>query len=221
MNMEAVERRKRSIETLRRQGVPFMEGLPVIESAGEAKIRSAEAIAKRAVCSLLTIQHACTLLKEADAEESHRLFYSLLHRYGVQSELTARERKVFEGGLPKQDLIQVAWQYECVWVLLWALSYVEKLSYPTDICDCDFTIESVARHENMDDFMEHVHLRTDDEILDETDLAFRYDWACVEASIHHESAPAGLNPEVVVERHKALNWLIGYGDDWDNLRSDT
>lgn len=59
------------------------------------------------------------------------------------------------------------------------------------------------------------------EILDEADLIYRLDWACVDARIKGNEAPASLNADVVVERHMALNWLIGYDDDWDNVSTDT
>ena len=71
----------------------------------------------------------------------------------------------------------------------------------------------------MDDFMKKVKLRDISEILDEADLIFRYDWACIDARVHEEDAPAGLNPDVVYERHCGLNWLIDAdgADDWDNV----
>ena len=37
-----------------------------------------------------------------------------------------------------------------------------------------------------------------------------------------KSAPSGLDPGVVQERHQALNWLIGYMDQhWDDVSTDT
>jgi Domain of unknown function (DUF4272) len=42
----------------------------------------------------------------------------------------------------------------------------------------------------------------------------------------HERQPITLPPnsseEIIVERHKALNWLIRYmGENWDDIRTDT
>jgi hypothetical protein len=51
--------------------------------------------------------------------------------------------------------------------------------------------------------------------LDEADLIYRYDWACVEARLKQRPTPANLNASVVLERHAALNWLIQYDADWD------
>ena len=66
-------------------------------------------------------------------------------------------------------------------------------------------------------------MRPVDEILDAADLNYRYDWACVNARIDRKSLPCGLNESVVVERHKALNWLIGAdgAEDWDKIVVNT
>jgi len=52
-------------------------------------------------------------------------------------------------------------------------------------------------------------------------LIYRIHWAVVEAQLHKQPMPAGLNADVVYERHYALNWLTYYGDDWDNVSTDT
>ncbi|WP_083821056.1 DUF4272 domain-containing protein [Acetonema longum] len=59
-------------------------------------------------------------------------------------------------------------------------------------------------------------------MLDQADLIYRYDWACVDARIKKKPAPGGLNDEVVVERHRALNWLVCYMDqEWDCVATNT
>ena len=46
----AEERKQQSIALLKEQGVPYIEHLPVIENADEVRLRSAEEIARRAIC---------------------------------------------------------------------------------------------------------------------------------------------------------------------------
>ncbi len=65
-------------------------------------------------------------------------------------------------------------------------------------------------------------MRRKSEILDQADLILRFHWACREAQINGEQTPGGLNDDVVIERHRALNWLIRYMDrDWDDVTTDT
>ena len=53
------------------------------------------------------------------------------------------------------------------------------------------------------------------------DLFYCYHWACVEKQIRPETKIGKLNPEVVVERRKGLEWLISEEKDWDNISLDT
>lgn len=221
---EAQMRRARSIEILKAHNVPYIEHLPVIETSDCVRIRTAEEIARRAVACLFAIQVACDASNgRAGLKKSRKFFGDKLAEFGVEGFLTHKERKVFWEKCTNQEFCNMTWKYEAYWVLLWALGIVDQLDYPADGCDCEFAISAVADCDGMDAFMEKVHLRDISEILDEADLIFRYDWACVEARIHEEEAPAGLNPDVVVERHCGLNWLIDAdgADDWDNVSTDT
>lgn len=51
-------RKAASIAKLQARGVPCLDILPVIEAADEARIRSAEEIARRAIACLIAIQAA-------------------------------------------------------------------------------------------------------------------------------------------------------------------
>jgi len=222
--MNPLERKQKSIKILKSNQVPYMEGLPVIEDSTEIKVRSAEEIAKRAIACLISIQVACDINNGNDIEESRGFFKSFLERYGVQDELTDAEKEIIFGEPEKQDVINMAWKYEAYWTLIWALGIVDVIDYPSEICDCDFAIHSVSDCEDFNDFMKTVKLKSINEILDEADLIYRYNWACVDARINGKETPAGLDSGIVFERHWGLNWLIGKETDngnWDSVSTDT
>lgn len=53
------------------------------------------------------------------------------------------------------------------------------------------------------------------------DYYYRLHWAAIELRIK-EKENSIVNEEIIMERHFALNWLIGYlNDDWDNVKTDT
>ena len=55
------------------------------------------------------------------------------------------------------------------------------------------------------------------------DLTYRYDWACVDARIHHKDAPAQLDGGIVMDRHYTFNWITGAnkGAAWDDIQPNT
>lgn len=222
MENEAVKRKERSIKILNQHNVPYIEHLPVIETSDQVRIRTKDEIAKRAIACLITIQLACDMSNGPD-EESKTFFENLLKKFDVMDCLTEDEKLFFTGEPDQQAIINMVWKYEAYWVLLWALGKVEELSYPSIICDCDFAIKAISECDSYEQFMKNIKLRDINEILDEADLIFRYDWACVDARVKGMEAPQELDAGVVVERHKACNWLIDYNqeDDWDNVSVNT
>jgi len=105
--------------------------------------------------------------------------------------------------------------------MLWALGFVDTLPFPADICDVPKIVGIINRYTTYDSFLAASVLRSKEEILDETDLIYRYNWACVDARINNRSMDT-INTGVVLERHHALNWLTTYCDqDWDDVTTDT
>ena len=60
------------------------------------------------------------------------------------------------------------------------------------------------------------------EILDQLDLHLRLHWLTTEARLGRRDAEPGVDPGVVLERHRALNWLVRFEDaDWDDVDTPT
>ncbi|MDM1246858.1 DUF4272 domain-containing protein [Acinetobacter sp. R933-2] len=210
------QRKEHSIEILKQHDIPYIDGLPVIESAADVQIRSVESIAKRAIACLWVIQVACDLNNNQYDDETQTFVLDILKKMQVFEVLTEKEQAILNRHVSEQDIVNMVWKYEAYWVLLWALGIVDELNYPENIVDCDFAVQAVVSVKSFDEFMAKVQLRDIEEILDQADLIYRYDWACVNARLKQEKAPANLNASVVVERHGALNWLIQAESDWDH-----
>lgn len=210
------QRKQESILKLKTKAIPYIDWLPHIESSDDVIQRSAEHIAKRAIACLLMIQVACDLDRDQFDQETEDFIVDLLNKFEVVDELTVKEKNILNRSAAQQDIVNMIWKYEAYWVLLWALGIVDELKYPDEIADCDFAIEVVSRCRSLQEFMQQVKLRDIEEILDEADLIYRYDWACVDARLKQQNAPANLNASIVLERHGTLNWLIQGDADWDN-----
>jgi hypothetical protein len=211
---EEEARKARSIAILRREGVPYIEHLPLIEGEDEITRRPDEDVAIRAL-ALSVVAVKAESLDQALMEE-------LIARFRLAGAFTLEEQAFIANPQPStRERNKFGWRYECLWVLLWALGFAEKLGRPDHIMDASQGVGIIKRL-GRDGFLAQARLRPAAELLDAADLIYRYDWAVVNARLKRRSPPAGLNPDVVVEWHYALNWLIGYrGQEWDEVSTGT
>ena len=143
-------------------------------------------------------------------------------QYQVMQFLTAAEKTFVLAEHPTpQDLANANWRAEGTHVMLWALGYVDSLSFPDAVCNVTADVDLISSF-TATQFRDKAKLRSKKEILDQADLILRYDWACTSANLQQQGTPGNLNPEVVLERHVALNWLINYMNQaWDDVSPDT
>jgi Domain of unknown function (DUF4272) len=211
---DALARRLRSQRRLAAEGVPFTAALPAIEGEAEALRRPAAQILDRALALLVVAGRAEGLGREAADQLAREL--------GVASAFTPAERAFIASETATQhERDQLSWRYEAALPLLWALGLAERLDKPTQATDSGTIVRLVAGRTRAE-LLAAVRLRPLGDILDEADMIYRYHWATVDARLHGQPFPAGLDDDVIMERHTALNWLIGYMDQpWDEVTTDT
>ncbi|OWR27511.1 hypothetical protein CDO73_22210 [Saccharibacillus sp. O23] len=219
----ASARKDRSERRLREEGVPVNAHLPVIEEEDQTRIRSVEEVASRAIALCIAAVKGESDGAGENPEETSDLIARITNQYEAQAFFTERERAYLNESAPERSQIAAfSWGYESYWVMLWALGFIEKLERPDRICDVGHSVSVLQQHEDFEGFLRASRIRSKQEIMDEADLIYRYDWACVDARIQNLEAPAGLDAGVVYERHRSLNWLIRYMDqEWDYVTTDT
>jgi hypothetical protein len=210
-----VERKKRNIAFLKSQNVPTIEHLPCIIADEEVQIRSKEEVVKR------TIATAIAAVKGEGIEQA--TIEMVIKQFDARS-FFSPEELVFINNLEAygEGNAKFSWRYEGLWVFLWSLGFIEDLYFPTDICDVPKAVGFIRDSDTFENMLSMSKMRSNTEILEQADLIYRMDWACVNARLKNEVAPAGLDAGVVFERHYALNWLIRYqNQEWDNVRTDS
>ena len=210
----ATDRKIRSEGVLKLESVPINPWLPVIETEFDVRLRTKEATAYRAL-SLIIVSSKAAGSKQSEID-------ALIKTYGVEPHLTPDERKFVINKSPSaKDKAKFIWRIEAAWVLLWSLGLVEKLDKPIKTCDVPHALKTMKSRSQKQFVTDTLH-RPLVQIVDEADKIYRYHWAVVDARINSLNSPAGLSADVIMERHWALNWLIGYqNQDWDDVTTDT
>lgn len=154
-------------------------------------------------------------MEDADLKEVDK-------KYGISPYLSPSERAFMDAATPTQQQVTDAnWKYECMHVMLWALGFHETLSWPSELADVGADA-GILFGRSSEQLVKDAKLRSTAELLDATDLILRIHWACENARVSGGPAPTDVDCEVVMERHKALNWLIHLADAaWDDVGADT
>ena len=207
---EARDRKAASIAACRAQGLAVDPLVPPIEDSATAHARSVDEMAKRAIGICIAASSALRMDPKAVAEQ--------VHRYRADLFMTPEETAFVKTASPSEaDRARFSWRIEQVYVMLWALGYVDPLRAPEAGCSSEEVIKTVASR-SLDELVQGAHPRSLTSLLDEADLTMRYDRAIDDARSHGALPPKGLNPDVVAERHYALSWLIGHHhEDYDHV----
>lgn len=210
------ERKDRSIALLKDKSIYVIDHLPEIESENETTIRTAREISERVCILCITNLLAFESIENEDAIE-------YLKENELWDKVTEKEKDFLINPTDDKKTSET-WKCEAIWVLMWALKYIDKLDFPTDLCDLNELENNYPLSENstLKSFIEKSNeVRTKSEILDEADFIYRLNWACVDSRIKGKELEE-VHPGIVYERHYTLNWLINYmNQEWDDITCDT
>lgn len=109
------------------------------------------------------------------------------------------------------------WAYESYWALCWCLGLVDDIKDASTICDCLEAALHVFMVSSLEEFKAKCKLRSIDEILEMHDLYYRYNWAINNKKIDQETSVGNLNPSIVIERRRTLEWVLSEIEDWYQL----
>jgi len=215
--IDPLERKARTEERLQALGISINPHLPAIESIDQARFRSPQEVARRAV--LLLAVAALAFGKEGDP------LVEWLHREGLMQHASKQEREFFEDPERFEELgQQLSWRVEALMVLAWALCLLDDLGLPEEQCSAaDLFPHLPAFGESTADFIASAKLRDGEELLDFSDLIYRAHWAARDARIGNGANPGPIDISICMEWHHAINWITCADDedDWDRVPTST
>lgn len=200
--------RDRSRGVLAMHGLAIPESLPALDVANP---RPSGEILDRLFC----LNAVAAAAYGFDAVKA----LSWLHREQLDGELTQPERSFLEQGRGDRDSIKV--QVEGMWALAWAVSIVPEIDFWRD-CNSGFVtlLPNLKTGESITRAMDQARLRASDQIVAACDLSYCLHWIIREALIKDDPLPRDLKPHVVIERRRALEWILSE-DAWEMVSLDT
>lgn len=201
--------RQSSIKLVEQHGIHIPKWLPQLEPL--SVIKDAPQVLDRLFClnAVAAVAHGFP---------NHRA-RNWLDREGLLQSLTMEEAD-FVGGAGSREPFQLV--VEGAWALAWALRLVPALN-PWADADEKFVhlLPDLKADESTARLRESAaNLRSDEELLSALDLSYCLHWAVRQAALTSCPLPGNITGYVIVERRRALEWLVS-DEQWDKLSLDT
>jgi hypothetical protein len=183
--------------------------LPTIETLDEVNPRNASEVASR-LCAIAYVIGLGFGARGRDLESS-------LEEYGLMGSVSNHERQLLAATrISKQEKINATWLSECAQVLAWAIGLVDLDHFKP--CDDDLA-SKVPFRQSPRDFIARAMLRPIPEIQVQADLLYRMHWYTRNCRLVGKTSL--LSGGIISERRRAIDWVYGVEEDWDEIPMDT
>ncbi len=183
---------------------------------GDLSLRTPTEVARRSIILYAIVA--------AGHREPREAITRWLQREGLWEAVTPEEAAFLESQRPtREQMINATWQAEALLPFLWSLKKIESL--PAAVSQCDLPAMRKVLPPLFGptiDFILEASLRDWDELSKAYEEIYDTNWLVRDAEINNRPIPRGLNPEIIEERHRALNWILCLGgESWDEITTDT
>lgn len=205
-----LRRKAASIALLKARGVPTIDHLPPLEPEDELEPHTPEEVFRRMRANFVYFMRGQFAMENAPLSE----FRERLDKLSAWGDLSPAERAVVESAKPTpQQIVESSWALEAVYTLQWALNLESELPWPNAPCNMEKAFGIVKRETSA----ANRSVRPLNDLLDQMDLHCRLLWACRQSMLKGKEPPADVNASVVIERMRALGWLVHRGLGWDDV----
>lgn len=206
--MDYVAIRERSVAKLARWKLSDPGVLPLHSDADFDWIRDAHDVAARchAIAAALALQQGAPAQRIRGALEDNDLERWLADRERRYLRHLEREITLSAEEL-HQTAVDISWREEALWALLWSVAIVGDLP-PDELCDRDPFYERLAPGMDPAQGRTDLVLRPLHEIAAMLDFYYCLHWHARNAQYHGQMWDPEIEPGVVLERRRALEWLF-------------
>jgi hypothetical protein len=209
---DAVKRESEAI--IRRAGGEICDWLPVLDREGQS--RDLGAVVRRALIlnAMLQIYFKAPIAFIKD----------WITRNGLTNDLSEAEREILErddDALTEQERINLYWYIEALWTLAWVGQLIDDLPFDEGVGNALASLcPALQRNEDGSKLSKTMRLRSRDELFQMLDLHYRLHWWTRNAQLTGKDS-GDVRPDIIMERRRALEWVMDPSCDWDSVEMST
>ncbi len=211
--LDPVEVKESSERVILAAGGRICEGLPYLN---HTQTRKLEDIVDRALIlnAMFQIHFGAPPQAIADWIERNSISHALSPK---ESDILRRDASM----ITDQEKIDLYWYIEALWAFLWATQLIDEMPFDRGIEDYMASLcPNLQKNEDGSKFRDKMNLRPHGELFKMLDLYYRLHWWTRDAGLRKENT-GKVNWEIIVERRKALEWVMDDQLEWDDVPLDT
>jgi len=194
---------------LRSRGVSVNSNLPLIEDVDAVHPKPAQVVAKR-LCAMGYIIRSAYGMPLVEVND-------WIEKLDLGGTLGSEEKTVLASrALSEQSKTNFGWLAEGAQVLAWSMGLADLDHFRQ--CDDDLA-DKAPFMADTSSFVANAKLVPLAAIQRQADLLYRMHWAAVDARLNGTECP--LHEGLIRERRRAIDWLYGVSEDWDDVPLDT
>ncbi len=149
-----------------------------------------------------------------------------IHNHGLDEHLSLGETQLLRkknADLTRQELIDLSWSIEALWALMWVGGLAPDLPFDRGVEDYMASLApNLEQGDGPEKFADKMAMRDQAAVFRMLDLYFRLHWWVRDSELTGRTAELkNILPGVIVERRKALEWVMDAQIDWDEVPMDT
>lgn len=208
-----IEIKKQSEAIVINAGGEILDWLPTRELT---ETRSINEIIKRAL--VLTAMH------ELHLKAPKPIIKQWISENNLVGALTPTELSILNSPsseLTDQENTDLYWSLDALWAIVWATGLIEDLGFDQPIGDELASLSpNLKLNEDGHKYVDNMQLRSDKSLHEMRDLYYRVHWWVKEAS-RNDTLPDNISYGSVIERRKALEWIVDRDAEWESVALDT
>lgn len=205
--------KRKSDEIIKKYGANINPQLPILDYQG---VRKNDEIIKRVtiMAGMVYIAHQAPplVIRKWIVEQG-------LYQYVTEFEKVILEKN--EGEVTSEEILKLKWYVESLWALAWVLGINKNFKIDESVGDDLIEmVPDVRKKQNYSILKANTLMLSEKEIYEQADLYYRVHWHCVDTRLK------GLNSSkfdegTIMERRKALDWVITPEKEWDEIDLNT
>jgi hypothetical protein len=205
--------KRKSEDTISKFGANINSNLPMMDYQG---LRNKDEVIER-----VTIMAGMVYIAHQAPPSVIRVW---IEDQGLYQHISEFEKGILEKSelkVTSKEILKLKWYVESLWALVWVLGINNTFNVNQPVGDDLIQmVPDIKKGQDFSILEAKALLRNEEEIYEQADLNYRLHWHLVDARLNGKKH-SEFDENTIIERRKALEWVVNPEERWDEIDLST